>query len=52
MNRPMLYVTSNEQMAKAEERLATQSEIASKLLCQNISPDVIVKATRLTIEQV
>jgi hypothetical protein len=50
--RNMPYVTSNEQLAKAEERLATQSEIALNLLRQNIALDVIVQATGLTIEQI
>jgi hypothetical protein len=54
--RQMPYVTSIEQMAKAEgrveERLATQSEIALNLLRQKISVDVIVQATGLTVEQV
>jgi hypothetical protein len=58
--RNMPYVTSNEQMAKAEGRaegqaegrLATQSEVALNLLRQNISLEVIVQATGLTIEQI
>jgi hypothetical protein len=54
--RQMPYVTSNEQMAKAEGRaegrLATRSEIALNLLRQNISLAVIVEATGLTIEQI
>jgi hypothetical protein len=58
--RHMPYVTSNEQMAKAEGRaegqaegrLATQSEVALNLLRQNISLEVVVQATGLTIEQI
>jgi hypothetical protein len=58
--RNMPYVTSNEQMAKAEGRaegqaegrLATQSEVALNLLRQNISLEVVVQATGLTIEQI
>jgi hypothetical protein len=54
--RNMPYVTSNEQMAKAEGRaegqLATKSEITLNLLRQNISLEVITQATGLTIEQI
>jgi hypothetical protein len=49
--RQMPYVTSIEQMAKTEERLATQMEIALNLLKQGFPMDAIAQATGLTITQ-
>jgi predicted transposase YdaD len=48
----MKYVTTIERMAKDDERLATQTEIALNLLKENISLETIVKTTGLTIEQI
>ena len=51
----MPYVTSIEQIAraeaKAEERLATQTEIALNLIQQNIPLETIAQATGLSIAQ-
>jgi predicted transposase/invertase (TIGR01784 family) len=53
--RQMPYVTSIEQIAraeaKAEERLATQTEIALNLIQQNIPLETIAQATGLSIAQ-
>jgi predicted transposase YdaD len=48
----MRYVTTIERMAKEDERLATQTEIALNLLKENISLEMIAKTTGLTIEQI
>jgi hypothetical protein len=50
--RQMKYVTTIERMAKEDERLATQTEIALNLIKENISLETIVKTTGLTIEQI
>jgi hypothetical protein len=47
----MPCVTSIEEMAKAEERLATQSEIALNFLRQKIAVGLIVQASGLTVGQ-
>ncbi|MGI0492629.1 hypothetical protein ACN4EG_12660 [Alkalinema pantanalense CENA528] len=48
----MKYVTTIERMAKENERIATQTEIAINLLKQNLTIEAIAQATGLTIEQV
>lgn len=47
----MPYVTSIEQMAKTEERLATQTAIALNMLKDNLPLEQISRLTGLTIEQ-
>jgi hypothetical protein len=47
----MPYVTSIEQMAKTEERLATQTAIALNLLREHIPLETIARTTGLTIAQ-
>jgi predicted transposase YdaD len=47
----MKYVTTIERMAKQDERLATQTEIALNLLRQGISIEMIAQATGLTVTQ-
>jgi predicted transposase YdaD len=47
----MPYVTSIEQMAKTEERLATQTRIALNMLKDNLPLDQISRLTGLTLEQ-
>jgi predicted transposase YdaD len=48
----MKYVTTIERMAKQDERLATQTEIALNLLKQKLAIEAIAQATGLTIEQI
>jgi predicted transposase YdaD len=47
----MKYVTTIERMAKQDERIATQTEIALNLLRQGISMEMIAQATGLTLAQ-
>jgi hypothetical protein len=49
--REMKYVTTIERMAKQDERIATQTEIALNLLRQGISMEMIAQATGLTLAQ-
>jgi hypothetical protein len=50
--RQMKYVTSMERMAKQDERIATQTEIALNLLKQKLAIEAIAQATGLSIEQI
>jgi hypothetical protein len=47
----MRYVTSIEQMAKEEERLATQTAIALNLLQEGAALDFVAKVTGLSVDQ-
>jgi hypothetical protein len=47
----MPYITTNEQLAKAEEQLATQSRIALNLMKENLSLEIISRTTGFTIAQ-
>jgi hypothetical protein len=49
--RQMPYVTSVERMAKQDERIATQTEIALNLIKENIPLETIARTTGLTIAQ-
>jgi hypothetical protein len=49
--RQMKYVTTIERMAKQDERIATQTEIALNLLKENIPLETIARTTDLTIAQ-
>jgi predicted transposase YdaD len=48
----MKFVTSIERMAKENERLATQTEIALNLLRQGLEIESIAQATGLTITEI
>jgi hypothetical protein len=50
--RQMKYVTTMERMAKQDERLATQTEIALNMLRDNLSIEQISRLTGMTIEQI
>jgi hypothetical protein len=50
--RQMKYVTTMERMAKQDERLATQTEIALNMLKDNLSLEQISRLTGMTIEQI
>jgi hypothetical protein len=49
--RQMKYVTSMERMAKQDERIATQTEIALKMLCKQLDLETIAEVTGLTMAQ-
>jgi hypothetical protein len=46
----MPYITSIEQMAKAEGKAESQTETALKLLQENINLEVISRVTGLSLE--
>jgi hypothetical protein len=50
--RQMKYVTSMERIAKQDERIATQTEIALNLLKQKLTIEAIAQATGLSITQI